>query len=305
MCMGAHAHLPPQDRTATTLGAGREVIATEGVSPADRAAKAAFLPMFGFAKFVGPELSRFCSSNARLTDSMLWSGGALSVSSSFSGIGGPEVALRYVEAAGAQGHIPAVRFSLERCFEHSTNCQKFLGSNFEPRHLHSDLLGLLPPCSRAAVAEIERTTELPYNKWQEVIMKSDLLPKAHCLIHPCSLCPLDSTDIEVACPVCVDYSKRNRSRLGRNGPHSKSLLTWAKMMRAVQPRLIFNENSNQFDEDILPTLLGDVYHIERFEVSPHSVGHTSLNRPRAYTIMIHKLKTEVVGDMRLLWKAPI
>ena len=124
-------------------------------------------------------------------------------------------------------------------------------------------------------------------------MKSDLLPQAHCLIHPGSLCPLDSTDIEVACPVCVDYSKRNRSRLGRNGPHSKSLLTWAKMMRAVQPRLIFNENSNQFDEDILPTLLGDMYHIERFEVSPHSVGHTSLNRPRAYAIMIHKLKPKL------------
>ena len=169
-------------------------------------------------------------------------------------------ALAVPKSPGAQGHIPAVRFSLERCFEHSTNCQKLLGSNFGPRHLHSDLLGLLPPCSRAAVAEIERTTELPYNKWQEVIMKSDLLPTAHCLIHPGSLCPLDSTDIEVACPVCVDYSKRNRSRLGRNGPHSKSLLTWAKMMRAVQPRLIFNENSNQFDGDILPTLLRHVSH---------------------------------------------
>jgi hypothetical protein len=55
----------------------------------------------------------------------------------------------------------------------------------------------------------------------------------------------------------------------------------------------------------LPTLLGDVCHIERFEVSPHSDGLASLNRPRAYAIMIHKLKTEVVGDMRLLWKAPI
>ena len=284
-------------------GVGSTTAPTGCVSATDRLAFGAFFPMFGFGEFLAPELHGQVRANPRLQESMLWSGAPLSVSSSFSGVAGPEVALRYLAAAGPRWQLPTVQFSLMRCFEYKADCQKFLRRNFEPVHMHSDLLGVLPKSTQKEVAEIEKTVMEPFSSWHDVIMQSDVLPRIPCLTHELGICPLEHTDIELACPVCVDYSRRNRNRLGRNGPHSKSLLAWAKMMRTVQPSLIFNENSDQFDDDILPYLLGDIYTILRLEVSPRDIGHKSLNRPRAYTILVHKGKCEIVGDMRLLWEA--
>ena len=170
--------------------------------------------------------------------------------------------------------------------------------------MRCDVLGVLPSCSRAAVAEIEKTHRSPHDQLRGVIAKSELLPRIHCLVHPLGVCPLTSTDVEVACPVCVENSAGPDNGLGKNGPQAKRLLTWARMMRTVQPRLILNECTNQLDDDMLPTLLGDMYHLDRCEVSPSNIGLVSLDIPLVFTIMVHKQKGEVTGDMRHVWEAP-
>ncbi len=189
---------------------------------------------------------------------------------------------------------------------HVEDCHKALAVTLEENadaHLFHDLLDLLPEEVRSEVLEVEKTNADPWDKWKELILNCKLDLRAPCALHKLKLCSVPQADLMVAGSTCKDHSSRNRGQKGKNGPHGKVFLTWAKVQLTLEPRVILHENVARFDATMLDDIFGSLYAIVPLSpvVQPSDVGHYTLARPRVLHALIHKNKVAVIAEPAKLY----
>ncbi len=108
------------------------------------------------------------------------------------------------------------------------------------------------------------------------------------------------SDFEVAGSVCKDWSMANQHRKGRDGPHAKFLLIWARIHIELGTPVILHENTMLFEVDVLEEILGErgcgPYIIHELLVQPPDIGLSCVARPRKLHLLTHKERCVVVSN---------
>ena len=149
-----------------------------------------------------------------------------------------------------------------------------------PGHIHTDLLKWLPKEILAEVHEVESTVAQPFTRIRDIIMRSPLLPRAPCVLHPARACPREIVEPDIAGTPCKEYSALG-SCWKEQGIWVKVLLVWAKIAKEDGVRVVVHENTPRFVFHVLVDALGDDYeHIALANTGPSDVGVHGVPRSR-------------------------
>ena len=270
-----------------------------------------WVPIYEFAQRLMPFVVKLSTEKPQLKESVFWTCENLKVSTSYSGIGGPEQGLDYLQAAARDCEAaPNFGYTAVRAIEWNKDCRSVLTprlcKTLHDAHLFGDLWHLLPTAVEKKVLEIEKTVAEPWDQWKTLILGCELLPRAPCFLHPCQTCPFDVADLEAAGSTCKDYSLRNRTRRGRQGPHAKYFLIWCKLVLTTRPKIVFHENNETFDQSLLAEVFSEQYHVQPMGVvKPSDIGHVSFSRPRRLHVLVCKSRCQIVGNVQDLYQVPV
>ncbi len=276
-----------------------------------------FVRIFSFAEALVPHVSRMAVTTPSLRESLFWTS-TIPMGSFFSGIGVLETAASFLNAAWSKARLdPAIvaddipKFAYHTPFVCDSNghCQHHLSRTTSScTHVLKDILDLLEPDVLQLVREVERTQSKPWKAWVQAIWSKPLRKQVPCARHPLQVCELPATLLEWVGSPCQDYSRRGhitakfRAR-GRDGPNGKLLLVWIKHLDEQEPPIAGHENVMGFDVAIFHELLSEKYVIISFQVNPADMlGAGMMSRPRKITILIHRVRAVLLGNIEETYK---
>jgi site-specific DNA-cytosine methylase len=237
-------------------------------------------------------------------EAALWSEPRITMGTSFSGIGTPEWAVRYLSAAGRamENGNPLAEFELRFVFDREAVCRNVLaktvvGAN---THIFRDILDRLNIKVLDKILNMEKTE--CDDKWSSLVhimVGTALTDKGPCQSHSTS-CAFPAVDVQVEGSPCVDWSTVGKGQ-GRQGPNAKALLAALLTVAATQPRCYIHENVPNFDVSIIKAVLEQVYDVVPIAVSPADAGHVECSRSRVYTVCIHKTKCKQVAPVDTMY----
>ena len=220
------------------------------------------------------------------------------LSTSFSGIGAPEIAgrllLHYLRAKSAQQPCPALGF---RCLaaldwnEHSRDELMWDGvdGRYCPTHLFVDQCEFINDRVRKKlVAKVDSGTLTPSELWHMLLLPGAVSRHAHC--KNCQRrCCWPFTNMHVAGSPCTDFSGMpGAKQTGVAGKSGLAMLTWAALMRQVEPSILWHENVPEFPDMVLQWLFGDMFIIMSLVVDLMSLGFPCRRRRRLSLLMSKK-----------------
>jgi site-specific DNA-cytosine methylase len=199
------------------------------------------------------------------------------VSTSFSGIGCPEVALECLQHAATKflkehGSKKTPKLTLGSCIEKHKPCHVVLRQR-----------------SRCVFADIMET----------VIIKPDnvKIPEAaHCVNHgqDCALqasqCDVSEHEVEVAGPPCIFWSRIGKGE-GTDAVEYKVHEAWHAPRAFRQEPIFIMENVVEYPESLIIESLGDLYDIRVCRFDPRHFGLPAA-RPRVYAVGVHRAKAK-------------
>lgn len=204
-----------------------------------------------------------------------------------SGIGCPEIALLCLSRAaeifgGFEMHV-----SCSSTCDIDSSCRLVLAKRQGGAHIFQDLFHQFPGWERDAnLAPAEQVARL----------KAFYRPGVAC---PCSahaqLCSEPPVDGHVLGSPCQPWSRYGR-RLGHSDARTCVFYAWMAKVLVDQPRWGVHENVIGFDVSFMEEILCPVYHIFHFHISPADLGCSLVNRPRLYSVLLHRTKTTAVRD---------
>ena len=106
----------------------------------------------------------------------------------------------------------------------------------------------------------------------------------HCWVPP--------VDVDMTGTPCQEFSQQGL----REGPQGKQMwvfLAWVAAVLASDAAVVIHENVPQFWVELLVQHLGVKYHIYSMLVDCNDFGFGLISRQRRYSILYHKLKTNV------------
>ena len=253
----------------------------------------------------------------------------LSVTTSFSGMGCPELACFILAREAKLYGCPAEPIKFHGACDQNALCQHVLTSiagDHGPSHVFGDLLQELSPehvrtmichqdSARASVEKAfadapicEQTAE--FRKALIGIHTAEFLRKVSKLAkswsfnrskrsrcyrcgasHLCQRWPRKNRalHIELAGTICVAFSSIGLGWAWLD-PSAIACVAWATMMKAIEPDVIIHECVPAFDVETLHSMLGPKYAMQTLVFSPISLGVPS-ERPRRYTVFHHLTST--------------
>jgi site-specific DNA-cytosine methylase len=237
------------------------------------------------AKELGPET---------LKKSVLVQGSSLSTY--FSGIGTPELALEILQAAKVK-HLGVGNFEAVSACDWDSKCRNVLISQGNDL-VFGDILERLPAEVRNGAALKGESFE---RKHQAIMSCSTKNPatsyskdKDGKIVTTKSMCPPAVVDMSGS--PCTDWSIIGAMK-GCSGPTIPIFLTWARIQLENDTAVIIHENVRRFPSDQLKKVLGHKYHMYSIETEPADVGFGLLRRPRRYDVLIHKKKAQLLADI--------
>ena len=105
-------------------------------------------------------------------------------------------------------------------------------------------------------------------------------------------CWVPQVDVDMTGTPCQDFSQQGH----REGPQGKQMwvfLAWVAAVLASDAAVVIHENVPQFWVELLVQHLGMKYHIYSMLVDCNDMGFGLISRQRRYSILYHKLKTNV------------
>lgn len=127
--------------------------------------------------------------------------------------------------------------------------------------------------------------------------RSPEVDRSSCSFRPC---PLKRARLHWAGVECRNYSPRGDGS-GENGDALEGFSAWATCRRAVQEPVIILECSDRFPDDLLESILGDLYHIQGQVLKAVDVGAPG-HRNRYWAICLHKLNiVETYCQLSNIW----
>ena len=110
------------------------------------------------------------------------------------------------------------------------------------------------------------------------------LPFIWCFRHN-RYCHLSRCDLDCSGFPCTDYSPAGK-KLGILGPTFPVLLSLLSWHRASRTRILFLENVPEFPLLILEALMGDLFTVHPFYLSPEDVACEFLSRKRVFLMLL-------------------
>ncbi|CAE7832204.1 unnamed protein product [Symbiodinium sp. CCMP2592] len=98
--------------------------------------------------------------------------------------------------------------------------------------------------------------------------------------------------VDISGSPCQPWSRAGQKRRWTDG-RSDLLLLWAALMLKQEPPVILHENVSGFPTSVLEDLMQEKYVIHHLRVEPHHVGFTCVNRPRVYSVLVHRSRASV------------
>ena len=230
---------------------------------------------------------------------------SLSISTSFSGVGGIENTMDCLY----HGCCAFARRPPNRRPRNVYACELLDESRFElrmpdhpPAHLFSDITDFIAPEFRRELRnESPRMTHRDLERLftnKDALRKGLILRKAHCEIHG-KFCERGVATLHAGGTPCVAWSTMG-SRLGTSGPTALCFYTWIGMRLIDQELLCIHENTKEFNEEILERYLGEYYAV--FCVPLNSTDFGAIcERPRKYTMLVHKKTLRYRMPKSLVW----
>jgi site-specific DNA-cytosine methylase len=215
----------------------------------------------------------------------------VTMSTAFSGIGAPEVALSTVERglaqnAGMQESGVRSLFAVEINKEGQLELQCLAT---KPECIFSDMVEFITDRIRDHLRE--HGHRLHFEDLVQLAKKRNFVTaRATCIIHE-RTCTAERALLHVAGTPCVDYSNIGK-RSGILGGGMLPFLAWVGQRRRLQEAAILRENVQQFAQELLEKFLGDLYVIQS-SVFKSAVLGRACDRERRLTWMLHKRHVNV------------
>jgi hypothetical protein len=188
----------------------------------------------------------------------------LTLSTAFSGIGAPEVAIGSLFLALQQfssvhltdAHRPRTLW----CMDRDSECRAELALlNAAMRTDHSTcIFGEITDCVRSSgrTAVIARAHVMGPEDFERLCKSGSLVQSAmFCHAHN-KLCDTTRANIHVAGTPCPDWSRAQRDRSGLHGQTALAFYVWVAQRRHVQESAVLHENVQDFPASLLESLLG-------------------------------------------------
>ena len=267
------------------------------------------------------------------------------ITTSYSGIGVPEVALQFLQDAVSQ-HGGSMQFSVHAATDASPLCRRVLANHHRAtrsEHLFSNLLERMPrgtlealqgmqakymdkfkseisagkgKCSSKtktiAVTKFGRAFVAEALKWLEQHVQSrDVM--CYCYAHE-RMCPVWPTEgnntlhVEVGGNTCAPWSSSGK-HFGWLDPESIPCVAWIHSLRLSAPSIVVNECTPFFDVEVLERVFAKTHHFATIVFGPAAMG-IPINRDRRYTVLVRKdrcqeLKLLAETDFKQLVSAPL
>lgn len=217
-------------------------------------------------------------------------GRCLTTSSSFSGIGTPEIADEIIAATvntmfSGLAKGATLEFMPVSTVEMSGKCQEeLLCLPKPPKHVFTNILFFLPLHVQRACG-LHGCLPLPNSELKTLILTCEPSLRAWCV--KCGKhCTLTRADIHRAGSPCTDASSMGKMTY-MDGPNAKVFFTWCALRRRLREPVVVHENVPKFGTHALEDALGDLYIICRDVFDPTAFGWPA-RRPRQICIMLLK-----------------
>ena len=124
---------------------------------------------------------------------------------------------------------------------------------------------------------------------------------------PCCACVLccqelpeaQPADLHVAGTPCIDFSPRGQKK-GLCGPTTGHLFCWLALRLLLEDAYVIQENVPAFATHVLAAVLGHMYHVDTALLDPFELGWPIV-RKRRYTVLRHKTKTGAMTQPLHQW----
>jgi len=236
-----------------------------------------------------------------LLDSFLLS--CLTLSTNFSGIGTPEHAKHFLEAASVVAFGHKVSMHCASACDSNRRNQAILsnmgtGACVFDNILSASQLGadMFQDAAKAGTVDFEAA-------WEKLRHFGVDLRHRRCAAHG-STCSVPRASIEVAGTPCQPWSSMGAG-LGQRSPLIIMFIVWCLVMREVQPFVIIHENVVGFDMQLLIKCLGDLYTITWLKVSPRDVGFAFIHRVRLYAVLYLRKGVRMLASPQDVYSAVV
>lgn len=224
----------------------------------------------------------------------------LRFSTSFSGVGAPDVAVDVLKHAAQEwlGLEPEHRVKYDCIFavERDFVCQYELQLLPEPpQHIFGDITDFVN--ESFATIFIKHLDRWSYDELVHFARTPNCVSRhASCVCHPtCRACRIETADLHIAGTPCVDFSSFNNDPRGVQGPTMYVYIIWVALRTILNEPFVLHEivpGKNGSSIRPLEKLLADRYIIATVVFDAYKCGHPC-HRERRLTWMTHKSKVVV------------
>ena len=197
----------------------------------------------------------------------------VTTSSAFSGVGAPETADLFIEAATCRiaPNIAALTLVPLWAFEYNRKCQEeLLVAACPPQHVFGNILDLCPRQYRKACG-LDGGVAKDADALRDCLPRCNVKRRLWC-VRCGRRCRLQYAAIHRAGSPCTDHSTFNQNRKAFSGPNAKLFFLWCALMLVTQPLVIFHDNVPSFGDEELRNQLGSHYVIIRILTCPSQLG---------------------------------
>ena len=214
----------------------------------------------------------------------------LSLSTSFSGTGGPENAVNAIEKAircfyggGDDDLKPQNDWAVEWFDESRAELQMLPNA---PKHIFTDITAFLRLGVQVEMREL--APHMSFDKLRDLLIKGAqrLFTDAAYCVRCRKYCKVWASDLHVAGTPCVAWSSFG-THAAASGPTVLAFMVWILMRRRLQEPAVLHENVPDFEAQLLQDLLGDLYVVSSCVVSAAKRGQLA-ERERRFTWLLHK-----------------
>ena len=177
-------------------------------------------------------------------------------SSHFSGLGGAEVAVNFIQSAMRHQLWLRASWTLEHVCDKGRNQQRVLQARLQKQGccIFTDIFHRVPDLRHFAVGH---ASDAVFSDMKATALAARVSHSGECLTHR-NLCQAVHTDIDISGSPCQSWSAAGE-QLRHNSPLVAVTLAWCAWLRAALVKLAIHENVLGFDVEMLRELLGDLY----------------------------------------------
>ncbi|CAL1165999.1 unnamed protein product [Cladocopium goreaui] len=205
-----------------------------------------------------------------------WANKRVMFSSYFSGIGGLEVALEFLNAAWKARDLPGCFVSVSAC-EKNPACRRVLEGRNKDGHLQRDVMHNFVPDPTDKLARLQG-----FQARKAFFENLKVVSSCPC----CGEFPRPEADMDVTGSPCQPFSSDGVG-MGREDPRIVCLIAYSRVHRARGTKALIHENVERFEAELLSELFPE-YRIFEVHSEPSHCGFPFLRRPRVYHLLVRE-----------------